>query len=117
MAASNTPRGLMHIAPGALVGPYTLITTLGAGGMGEVYRARDARLNRDVALKLLRRSVLEQEDALDRLLREATLASSLNHPNIVTIYDTGTAGDDRYVVMELAEGTSLRMLAANPLPV
>jgi predicted ATPase len=84
--------------------------------MGEVYRARDSRLNRDVAVKLLRRSSLEQDDALDRLLREATLASSLNHPNIVTIYDTGTVGDDRYVVMELVEGTSLRVLAANPVP-
>lgn len=100
------------ISPGSLIGPYTVLATIGAGGMGEVYRARDTRLGRDVAVKLLRRSVLDEAETLDRLLREASLASSLNHPNIVTIYDTGTVSDDRYVVMELIEGPTLRQLGA-----
>ena len=85
--------------------------------MGEVYRAHDPRLGRAVAVKIIRRTAHDQEGALDRLLREATLASSLNHPNIVTIYDTGVVGVDRYVAMELVEGTTLRKLAANGLPV
>ena len=80
--------------------------------MGEVYRAADPRLGRDVAVKVIRRSHVHDEDALDRLLREATLASSLNHPNIVTIYETGVVGTDRYVAMELVEGTTLRVAAA-----
>src|SRR5262245_11235413 len=85
--------------------------------MGEVYRAQDHRLARVVALKLIRRSTVHDEQALDRLLREATLASALNHPNIVTIYETGVAGSDRYVAMELVEGATLRALAAGGLPV
>ena len=85
--------------------------------MGEVYRAQDPRLGRPVAVKIIRRSAHDQEGALDRLLREATLASSLNHPNIVTIYDTGVVGVDRYVAMELVEGTTLRRLAANGLAI
>src|SRR5687767_7168330 len=102
----------MAISPGSLIGPYTVLATIGAGGMGEVYRARDTRLGRDVAVKILRRSLLDEEVSLDRLLYEATLASSLNHPNIVTIYDTGTVSDDRYLVMELIDGLTLRQLAA-----
>ena len=85
--------------------------------MGEVYRAHDPRLGRAVAVKLIRRTAHDQEGSLDRLLREATLASSLNHPNIVTIYDTGVVGVDRYVAMELVEGTTLRKLAANGIAV
>ena len=69
-------------------------------------------LARVVALKLIRRSLVQDEVALDRLLREATLASALNHPNIVTIYETGVAAGDRYVAMELIEGVTLRALAA-----
>ncbi len=107
----------MAISSGSRIGPYSVLSTLGLGGMGEVYRARDPRLGRDVAVKLIRKSAHDQEGALDRLLREATLASSLNHPNIVTIYDTGVVGADRYVAMELVEGTTLRKLAANGLPV
>src|SRR5262249_21836660 len=80
--------------------------------MGEVYRAADPRLGPDVAGKRIRRSLVRDEAALDRLLREATLASSLNHPNIVTIYETGVVGQDRYVAMELIEGVTLRALAA-----
>jgi serine/threonine protein kinase len=90
----------MVIAPGVSLGPYVL-ARLGAGGMGEVYRAHDPRLGRDVALKLIRAVSGDRGDALDCLLREATLASALNHPNIVTIYETGVADGDRYVAMEL----------------
>ena len=85
--------------------------------MGEVYRAHDPRLGRDVALKILRRADGGRDDAIDRLLREATLASALNHPNIVTIYETGVAGEDRYVAMELVEGTTLRALAKDGVTV
>ncbi len=101
----------MAISSGACVGPYEIIAQLGAGGMGEVYRATDRRLGREVAVKVIRRAFVNDETALDRLLREATLASSLNHPNIVTIYETGTYGSDRYVAMELVEGSTLRRVA------
>jgi predicted ATPase len=88
--------------------------------MGEVYRAHDPRLGRDIALKVIRRALVAgsdaEEEALERLLREATLASALNHPNIVTIHETGTVGADRYIAMELVEGRTLRQLAAEGLP-
>ena len=99
----------MGIPAGTPVGPYHVISQLGAGGMGEVYRASDPRLSREVALKVIRRVLSvgpdAQDDALDRLLREAVLASALNHPNIVTIYETGVVDADRYIAMELIEGT------------
>ena len=89
--------------------------------MGEVYRAKDPRLSREVALKVIRRVLSvgpdAQDDALDRLLREAVLASALNHPNIVTIYETGVVDADRYIAMELIEGTTLRQVAAQGLAV
>ena len=111
----------MGISAGTSVGPYRVISQLGAGGMGEVYRAQDPRLSREVALKVIRRALSvgpdAQDDALDRLLREAILASALNHPNIVTIYETGTVEDDRYIAMELIEGTTLREVAAQGLAV
>ena len=110
----------MALPSGTQVGPYEVLTQLGAGGMGEVYRARDRRLGRDVALKVLRRVLVlgngGQDDALDRLLREATLASALNHPNIVTIYETGVFDQDRYIAMELIEGFTLRRASAQGLP-
>jgi predicted ATPase len=89
--------------------------------MGEVYRAHDPRLSREVALKVIRRVLSvgpdAQDDALDRLLREAILASALNHPNIVTIYETGIVETDRYIAMELIEGMTLRSAASQGLPV
>ena len=110
----------MSFPQGARVGPYEVLHQLGAGGMGEVYRAHDPRLGRDIALKVIRRALVAdsgaEDDALDRLLREATLASALNHPNIVTIYETGTVGSDRYIAMELVEGRTLRQLAGEGLP-
>ena len=107
---------MSSIAPGVRVGPYEVLAQLGAGGMGEVYRAQDTRLARSVALKVIRRALVGDEAALDRLLREATLASALNHPNIVTIYETGVFGTDRYVAMELIEGTTLRAAATEGIP-
>jgi predicted ATPase len=111
----------MAIPEGTRVGPYHVVSQLGAGGMGEVYRAHDPRLSREVALKVIRRVLSvgpdAQDDALDRLLREAILASALNHPNIVTIYETGVVDADRYIAMELIEGMTLRSAASQGLPV
>jgi tetratricopeptide (TPR) repeat protein len=109
----------MGITAGARIGPYEVVSQLGTGGMGEVYRARDRRLSREVALKVIRRVLTigdAPDDTLDRLLREAVLASALNHPNIVTIYDTGCVESDRYIAMELVEGMTLRRAAAQGLP-
>ena len=111
----------MGIPAGTSVGPYHVVSQLGSGGMGEVYRARDPRLSREVALKVIRRILSvganAQDATLDRLLREAILASALNHPNIVTIYETGVVDADRYIAMELIEGSTLRQLAQQGLPV
>ena len=111
----------MGIPAGTQVGPYQVLSQLGAGGMGEVYRAYDPRLSRDVALKVIRRILSVgpdgEDDTLDRLLREAILASALNHPNIVTIYETGVFDTDRYIAMELVEGSTLRQVARQGLAV
>jgi predicted ATPase len=101
---------------GAAFGPYEIRALLGSGGMGQVYRAFDPRLGREIALKIIRRVASDDESSLDRLLREATLASGLNHPNIVTIYETGVVNDERYIAMELIDGTTVRQLAAQGLP-
>ena len=111
----------MGIPAGTRVGPYQVLSQLGSGGMGEVYRASDPRLARDVALKVIRRILSVgpdgEDDTLDRLLREAILASALNHPNIVTIYETGVFDTDRYIAMELVEGCTLRQVARQGLAV
>ncbi len=111
----------MGIPAGTQVGPYQVLSQLGSGGMGEVYRAYDPRLSRDVALKVIRRILSVgpdgEDDTLDRLLREAILASALNHPNIVTIYETGVFDTDRYIAMELIEGSTLRQVARQGLAV
>ncbi len=108
------------LPPASRIGPYEVLSQLGSGGMGEVYRAHDPRLGRDIALKVIRRALVvdetSQDDALERLLREATLASALNHPNIVTIHETGVVDTDRYIAMELVEGQTLRELASGGLP-
>jgi predicted ATPase len=108
------------LTPGSHVGPYEVLSQLGSGGMGEVYRAHDPRLARDIALKVIRHELVgsegAQENALERLLREATLASALNHPNIVTIHETGVVDSDRYIAMEFVDGQTLRQLAASGLP-
>jgi serine/threonine protein kinase/tetratricopeptide (TPR) repeat protein len=114
--APQPERTALALAPGATFGAYEIRALLGAGGMGQVYRAFDPRLGREIALKVIRRIAVEDESSLDRLLREATLASALNHPNIVTIYETGVVNGDRYIAMELVDGATLRELAAQGLP-
>jgi eukaryotic-like serine/threonine-protein kinase len=104
------------LSPGGRLGPYEVISPLGAGGMGEVYRARDARLGRDVALKVLPEALASDLGRLRRFEKEAQSASALNHPNIVTVYDIGTDGPISYMAMELVDGVTLRQLvAAGPL--
>ena len=97
----------MPLSPGARLGPYEIVTPLGAGGMGEVYRARDTRLGRDVAVKVLRES-LASGTVWVRFEREARAASALSHPNICAVYDVGEAEGRPYLVMELLEGQTLR---------
>jgi eukaryotic-like serine/threonine-protein kinase len=96
----------MPLANGTRVGPYEITGFIGAGGMGEVFRARDTRLNRDVAIKLLPVSFAADQDRLRRFTLEAQSASALNHPNILTVHDVG-AGEQPYLVTELLEGESL----------
>ncbi len=97
----------MRLKPGTRLGAYEIVGALGAGGMGEVYRARDLRLERDIAIKVLPRSALEDESARARLVREARLAASLNHPSICVVHDVGEAEGLVYVAMELLDGRPL----------
>ncbi|HET6268190.1 MAG TPA: serine/threonine-protein kinase, partial [Acidobacteriota bacterium] len=98
----------MSISTGTTLGPYEIVAPLGAGGMGEVYRARDSRLGREVALKILPAEFSTNRERLDRFEYEARSASTLNHPNIITIYDVGTSNGTSYLSMELVDGKSLR---------
>jgi len=109
----------MRIAKGVSVGPYRILSPIGAGGMGEVWRARDERIGRDVAVKVLPESF--NQEAVKRFEQEARAAGSLSHPGLVTIFDVGTAGEWPYIVMELLEGESLRDIIGDgdtrtPLP-
>ena len=97
----------MPIAAGSRLGPYEVVAPLGAGGMGEVWRGRDTRLNRDVAIKILPAGLATNEEFLARFEREARTISSLSHPNICTLFDVGHEGETRFLVMELIEGESL----------
>jgi Tol biopolymer transport system component/tRNA A-37 threonylcarbamoyl transferase component Bud32 len=105
------------IAVGRHLGPYEIIKLLGSGGMGEVYRARDSRLRRDVAIKVLPRDYARDPELLKRLSREARAVGQLNHPNIVAVYDVGSEDGGEYVVMELLEGETLgrKLLESGPL--
>src|SRR3989442_14165280 len=96
------------IEPGAKLGPYEIIAPLGAGGMGEVYRARDTKLGRDVAIKLLPASFSGDSDRLHRFEQEACAAGALNHPNILVIHHVDTHEGAPYIVSELLEGETLR---------
>ena len=98
----------MALTSGSKLGPYEIQSPLGAGGMGEVYRARDARLNRDVAIKILPASFSADPDRLARFAQESRAAAALNHPNILSIYDIGEEHGAPYVVSELLEGETLR---------
>jgi eukaryotic-like serine/threonine-protein kinase len=105
------------LASGQRLGAYEIVAPLGAGGMGEVYRARDTRLNRPVAVKVVPASIAASPDALARFEREARAVAALSHPNILAIYDFGQTPEATYAVMELLEGETLRArLAAGPLP-
>jgi len=98
----------MTLSPGMLLGPYEVVAKVGSGGMGEVYRARDRRLERDVAIKVLPESMARDATALGRFQREVRVVAALSHPNILTIFDIGTHEDTTYAVMELLEGQTLR---------
>lgn len=98
----------MGIATGTRLGPYEIIAPLGAGGMGEVYRAKDTRLGREVALKVLPAAVSHDADRLRRFELEARSTSELNHPNILTVFDVGRHGGTSYIVSELLAGETLR---------
>jgi predicted ATPase/tRNA A-37 threonylcarbamoyl transferase component Bud32 len=105
------------LSPGTRFGNYEILEQLGAGGMGEVYRAKDTSLDREVAIKTLSVERLAQPDALARFEKEARSASALNHPNIVTIYELGQVNSTRYIAMELVDGETLRQsLASGPIP-
>jgi serine/threonine protein kinase len=108
----------MSLAPGARLGTYEIHSLIGAGGMGEVYRARDTRLNRDVAIKILPASFSDDPDCLSRFEQEARASAALNHPGILAVYDIGTEGAAPFIVSELLEGETLRdKLQGGPLPV
>ena len=98
----------MSLTSGTKLGPYEIQSALGAGGMGEVYRARDTRLQRDVALKILPESFAREGDRLHRFEQEARAVAALNHPNILAIFDTGQQNGSPYLVSELLEGETLR---------
>jgi eukaryotic-like serine/threonine-protein kinase len=97
----------MRLASGERLGPYEVISPLGKGGMGEVYRARDTRLGRSVALKVLPPEVSADSGFRERFEREARMVSALNHPNICTLFDIGRENQNDYIVMELLEGETL----------
>ena len=107
----------MTLATGTKLGPYEIQLPLGAGGMGEVYRARDTRLDRTVAIKILPTHLSSNPEAKQRFEREARAISSLNHPNICTLHDVGHQDGSDFLVMEYLEGETLdRRLQKGPLP-
>jgi serine/threonine protein kinase len=108
MMVSSRPGEPGRLAAGAQLGPYEIVELLGSGGMGEVYRAQDPRLQRDVAIKVLPKAFAQDLDRLRRFEHEARAASALNHPNILTVHDVGTQEATPYLVTELLQGQSLR---------
>src|SRR5512136_3488940 len=106
------------LAAGTKLGAYEILAPLGAGGMGEVYRARDTKLQRDVAVKILPEEVASDPERMGRFEREAHLLAALNHPNIAAIYGLEDSGPRRALVMELVEGPTLaERIAKGPVPV
>jgi eukaryotic-like serine/threonine-protein kinase len=111
-------RPQVSLTAGSFIGPYEIVALLGVGGMGEVYRARDGRLDRDVAIKVLPPDVIADADRLARFDREARLLAALNHPNIASIYELEETRGIRALVLELVEGPTLAdRLADRPLPI
>src|SRR5258708_13169706 len=107
----------MALTSGTKLGPYEIQSPLGAGGMGEVYRARDPRLGRDVAIKVLPVSFAADSDRLRRFEQEPRAVAALNHPNILAIYDIGTREGAPFIISELLQAQTLRKpLSAAPLP-
>src|SRR5271169_591396 len=107
----------MALATGTRLGPYEILSPLGAGGMGEVYRARDAKLGRDVALKVLPEAFARDAERMARFQREAKVLASLNHPNIASIYGLEDSGSTHALVMELVEGPTLAdRVRLGPIP-
>jgi hypothetical protein len=106
----------MPIAPGTRIGPYEVVALLGTGGMGEVYRARDPRLGREVAIKVLPEATRASPERADRFEREARLLASINHPNIATIHGLEDLDGSSAIVMELVDGPSLaELISRGPL--
>src|SRR5215475_13235631 len=97
----------MPLVSGTKLGPFEILASVGAGGMGEVYRARDTRLGRDVAVKVLPAAMAENAQARERFEREARAVSKLNHPNICTLFDVGDEGATHFLVMEYLDGETL----------
>jgi TolB-like protein/tetratricopeptide (TPR) repeat protein/predicted Ser/Thr protein kinase len=116
MSAAAPEAPARPIGPGSRLGPYEVLALLGAGGMGEVFRARDLRLGREVAIKLLPPAMAAHPARVRRFEQEARASSALNHPHILTVYDVGTADSRLFIVMELVEGKTLRdLLGEGPL--
>src|SRR3954469_22636299 len=120
--ARPSPRRLLYryatrvLPAGSRIGPYEIVALVGAGGMGEVYRAHDTRLGRDVAVKVLSDGLLQDGSSIARFQREARLAGSLDHPNVLAVHDVGEYEGKPYLVAELLDGESLReRLKAGPL--
>src|SRR3954467_9022810 len=109
----------MPLSPGTRVGPYEIVAPLGAGGMGEVYRARDTRLDRTVAIKILKGALIAEVESRQRFEQEARAIAALNDPHICTIHDVGRQGDLDYLVLEYLEGETLdeRLHRTPPLTV
>src|ERR1700691_10626 len=118
MCGSGYNCALMTLTSGTELGPYEIVAPLGAGGMGEVYRARDTRLGRDVAIKVLPTHLADRPELRERFEREARAIASLNHPHICTLHDIGRQDATDYLVMELVEGQTLaQRLLKGPLPI
>src|SRR6202051_1547111 len=108
----------MSVNTGTRLGPYEILSAIGAGGMGEVYKARDARLERTVAIKVLPAHLADRTESRERFEREAKTIASLNHPHICTLFDTGHQDDIDFLVMEYLEGETLaQRLVKRALPI
>lgn len=104
------------LARGTVVGRYQIVSLVGSGGMGEVYRAHDPRLDRQVAIKIMRVAFRDDANLIRRFEQEARAAATLSRPNILAVYDVGIHEGQPYIVSELLEGVSLRELIEKPLP-